>query len=84
MKRVAIVGNVGILQGKNQRKMTEIEWTNRFAPSITGTPSTTDVKMHELTDNTTKTCCAKFGVDILQDTYATPFQSCNIIITEVL
>jgi hypothetical protein len=84
MKRASIVGNVGILQGKNQHKMAEIEWTNRFAPSINGTPGTTVVKMRELTDNITKTCCAKFGMDILQDTCATPFQSCNIIITEVL
>ena len=64
MKRASIVGNVGILQGKNQHKMAEIEWTNRFAMSITGTPKATDIKMRRLTDNTAKTCCAKFGADI--------------------
>jgi hypothetical protein len=59
-----MVGNIAIMQCKNRQKMTEIEWTNHFALSITGTPCTTDVKMHELTDNTTKTCCGNFGADI--------------------
>ena len=64
MKRVAIVGNVVRSQRKNPHKMTLIEWTNRFAMSITGTPKATDIKMLRLTDNTAKTCCAKFGADI--------------------
>jgi hypothetical protein len=61
---IAVVGNVGRSQWKNPHKMTLIEWTNRFALSITGTPKATNIKMHRLTDNTTKTCCAKFGADI--------------------